>query len=92
MNIPVAKRGGPIHLYLMNSLIISTSEMAMRGSTKKISSLIPTSFNGENVLTAGSYLKGALSLIGLHERTPKDIHLLIFRNFESELQINLCIL
>ena len=82
-SVPVAKRGGPVYLYLMNALIISTSEKAMRGLTEKISSLKLTSFNGENVLTAGSYLKGALNLLDAHERTPKDINLLIFRIFES---------
>jgi hypothetical protein len=67
----------------MSKLILATSEKAMRGLTDKISSLKLTDFGGENVLTAGSYLKAALNLFRAHDKVPKDINLLLFKIFRE---------
>ncbi len=80
-------RGGPVYLFLMRQLILSTSEKAMRGLTDKITALRIKHINGENVLQAGSYLKGALTLLRTHDRVPNDMRLLIFQIFaESSTQ------
>jgi len=81
--IPKEKRGGPVYLFLMSKLILATSEKAMRGLTDKISSLTLSNFDGENVLTAGSYLKAAMNLFRAHDKVPKDITLLIFKIFRE---------
>jgi hypothetical protein len=81
--IPKSLRGGPVYLYLMSKLILATSEKAMRGLTDKISSLQLSNFSGENVLTAGSYLKSAMNLFRAHDKVPKDINLLIFKIFRE---------
>ena len=78
-----ALHGGPIYLFFMHKLIMATSETAMRGLTDKITSLKLTSFKGENVHTAGNYLKGALKILERHEKTPQDINLLLFRIFSN---------
>ena len=72
-----------MYLFLMRQLILSTSEKAMRGLTDKIGLLRLRNIDGENVLKVGSYLKGALTLLKTHERTPNDINLLIFDVFRS---------
>ena len=76
-------RGGPVYLFLMNDLIMATSAKAMRGLTDKLTSLKLTAFDGENVLKAGSYLKGALTLLRAHNKIPQDINLLLFQIFRK---------
>ena len=78
-----ALHGGPIYLFIMRRLIIATSEKAMRGLTERIGTLKLSNFDGENVHMAGSYLKGAFTLLTAHDRMPKDVNLLLFRVFKE---------
>ena len=80
---PEEIRGGPLYYYLMHKLIISTSEKAMRGLTSRLTNMKLSSFDGENVFQAGSFVKSALNLLRTHERLPNDVKLIIFNIFRQ---------
>ena len=64
----------------MINLIQLSSAPAMRAVTKKLATLWVTDFPGENVLTASSFIKGAIQQLEMN--TLQDIICLIERTFE----------
>ena len=67
----VKHKMGIVCFHVMINLIQSSSAPAMRAVTKKLETLQMTRFPVENVLTASSFIKGAIQQLGMN--TLQDI-------------------
>lgn len=72
-SIPQIYHGGPLYFYYMMNLVTTTSDQAMRVVIDKINRLRLTDFDGENVLLAVSFLRGAIQLLSNNNSVPHDI-------------------
>ena len=70
---PVQHRTGTVYFILLNRLVLSSTPMSMRTVIRKLEDLKLTSFEGENVQSATSLIKGAVSLLSNNGATPSDI-------------------
>ena len=82
-NIPEDLISGPIYLYWLNKLIISTSEKALRTLLDKLEKLRLKQIDGEDVQKAGQYIRAVVKILDAHNSTPSDLHLFLFRTFQD---------
>ncbi|GFH61162.1 hypothetical protein CTEN210_17638 [Chaetoceros tenuissimus] len=82
-NIPEDLVSGPIYLYWLNKLIISTSEKALRTLLDKLEKLRLKQIDGEDVQKAGQYIRAVVKILDAHNSTPSDLHLFLFRTFQD---------
>ena len=76
-----SEKGGPTYLVMMIKKIISTSDTAIRGLTKKIETMKLSDYDGENVLHCATFIKNAIKLMKDHSSVPKDITTLVLDIF-----------
>ena len=75
--------GGPVYFYLMMQLVSTTSDHAMRCVVDKLKKLRLSDFDGENVLRAVTFLRGAINLLKNNDAVPHDLRSLIFAIMRS---------
>ena len=74
---------GSIVVYkVMMTLVISSTSAAIRTLTKKLETLKLTDFDGENVSTATSFVRGAVALMKSNKAVPTDIEDMTFTIFK----------
>ena len=71
--IPSIYRGGPLFFYNMISFVTTTSDQAMFVVVDKLNRFRLSDFDGENVLVAVSFLRGAIQLLSNNGADPHDI-------------------
>ena len=72
--IPQIYHGGPLYFYyMMNFLVTTTSNQAIRVVIDKVNRLRLTDFDGKNVLLAISFLRGAIQLLSNNNSVPHDL-------------------
>lgn len=71
--IPSIYHGGPLFFYYMMTFVTTTSDQAMRVVVDKLNRLRLSDFDGENVLVAVSFLRGAIQLLSNNGAVPHDI-------------------
>jgi len=70
---PVQHRTGTVYFVLLHRLVLSSTPMSMRSVIRKLEDLKLGSFEGENVQSATSLIKGAVGLLSNNGATPSDI-------------------
>jgi hypothetical protein len=70
--------GGPVYFWLMMQLVSTTSDHAMRCVIDKINKLKLSDFDGESVLHAVTFLRGAITLLKNNNAVPHDLRTSIF--------------
>lgn len=70
--------GGPVYFWLMMQLVSTTSDHAMRCVIDKINKLKLSDFDGESVLHAVTFLRGAITLLKNNNAIPHDLRASIF--------------
>lgn len=76
--LPPEHHGGPVYFYLMMQLVSTTSDHAMRCIVDKLKHLKLSDFDGENVLHAVTFLRGAINLLKNNNAVPHDMRSLLF--------------
>ena len=69
----IKNQGGPLFLYLMLQLIISTSEVASKALITRLDNLKIYQIEGENVLNVVSLVRKALERLELVHQVPENI-------------------
>jgi len=70
---PISKSGGPLYLWHVLNLIISTSEAASKALLDRLENIKIHSIEGENILQVISLLRGALDRLKVVNKTPVDV-------------------
>lgn len=82
-SIPQIYHGGPLFFYYMMTFVTTTSDQAMRVVVDKVNRLRLSDFDGENVLVAVSFLRGAIQLLSNNSAVPHDILNTVFNMMRS---------
>lgn len=82
-SIPSIYHGGPLFFYYMMTFVTTTSDQAMRVVVDKVNRLRLSDFDGENVLVAVSFLRGAIQLLSNNGAVPHDILNTVFNMMRS---------
>ena len=70
---PISKTGGPLYLWHILNLIISTSEAASKALLDRLENIKIHTIDGENILQVISLLRGALDRLKVVNKTPVDV-------------------
>ena len=73
ISIPHPERGGPLSFFFAMEEITSSTTDAVRALERRVTSLKLTDFPGENVSTAVSQLRSAISRLSFLDKLPHDI-------------------
>ena len=78
-SFPMAYRTGPVYFVIMYQLILSSTPLSMRSVIRRLETMKLSDFEGENVKSAVSLLKGAVGLLDNNQSRPSDIVDIAFR-------------
>ena len=70
---PISRTGGPLYLWHILNLIISTSEAASKALLNRLENIKNHTIDGENILQVISLLRGALDRLKVVNKTPVDV-------------------
>jgi hypothetical protein len=74
---PVEYRTGPVYFKVMIHLVINSSDQSLRFLNQRLEKLTLKDFQGENVLTLGSFVRGTKALLENCDALPRDMLSLI---------------
>lgn len=73
LDVPEEEMGGPVFLFIMLTIMTSSTEDAARSMIHHVTRMNLKIFKGENVDKVASQLRGALVRLRLVNRTPHDV-------------------
>ena len=83
MDVPEAEKGGPLSFYYAMLEITSSTEDAIRTMETRLSSLKITSFQGENVSTACSQIRSAITRLLFLKKLPSNLTAKLLTVFQT---------
>ena len=83
MSLDYKFHGGPTYFYIMMKVIVRTTDQATRALVQCIKNIKISEIQGENVLTATSFIRRAIQRLEIINAVPKEITTILLLVYQT---------